>query len=53
MSKRSYEELVGIFSNKGLASIMEAQGAKVSMSPRCQRSSRNKVPTKPQPQKKQ
>ena len=31
MSERSFEELVGIFAKKGLAGIMEAQGAKVPM----------------------
>lgn len=49
MSERSFEELVGIFTKKGVEVITEAQGEKVHMSPRCQRSPRKKVPIEPQP----
>jgi len=33
MSERIFEELVGIFLEKGLVGNMEAQGVKVPMSP--------------------
>ena len=52
MSESIFEELVGIFTKKGLAGVMEVQGAKVAMYPTHQRSSRKKVPREPQPQKK-